>query len=426
MAMHARRLLAERHVDPNAVMVPAGFRVGVAATGLNNPSSVDFDGEGNIFIAEMGSPDGSAYSHGRVLRVRPDGSSRVIADDFSGSLTALTYYEGYFYTAEHSHCGRIFRVFEDGSRQVLVDEIPGGGDHPTSDIVVAHSERFYFGQGTRTNSGVVGPDNAWLPDHPELADIPGADIVLCGENFESDDPFCRGKAVTGPFKCFGVACHAGEMLEGDPKCSGGIMRADPDGDDLNLFAWGFRRPFGLSVHADGSIFCTDTGMEPRGSRPVSDGGGYLWHVEENGWYGWPDYSGGDPVGQFVLGEHPPLSGKPIARLPKESGIAKFDFSRSPLFGPDDIAFAALMGDSKVAAIDILTGEVTNFMTNRHPGPASEYRSGGMERPIAVKFDRTGEVMYVLDLGVIDQVSSRPRTLANSGVLWRIVPAIYSS
>ena len=426
MAMRARRLFAERHVDPDAVSVPADFRVEVAATGLNNPSSVDFDGEGNIFIAEMASPDGSACSPGRVLRVQPDGSSGIIADDFSGSLTALTNYEGAFYIAEHSHCGRIFRIFEDGSRQILIDHLPGGGDHPTSDIVVAHSERFYFAQGTRTNSGVVGPDNAWLTDHPELADIPGADVILSGQNFESDDPFSGGKAVTGPFKPFGVACGKGETMEGDVKCSGGIMRADPDGGELDLFAWGFRRPFGLSVHADGRIFCTDVGMEPRGSRPVSDGQGYLWHVEENGWYGWPDYSGGEPLAEFVLREHPPLAGKPVARLPKGSGISKFDFSRSPLFGSDDIAFAALMGESKIVMIDIGTGKVTDLMTNRHPGPASEHRSGGLERPIAVKFDRTGEVMYVLDLGVIDPSSARPRTLANSGVLWRIVPAIYTT
>ena len=426
MAMRARRVLAERHVDPKAVSVPTDYRVEVAATGLNNPSSVDFDGEGNIFIAEMGSPDASAYSQGRMLRVHEDGSIGIIADDFSGSLTALTYYEGAFYVAEHAHSSHIFRVFEDGSRQILVDDLPGGGDHPTSDIVVAHSERFYFAQGVRTNSGVVGPDNAWLSDHPELADIPGTDITLSGRNFESDDPFGGGKAVTGPFKPFGVACREGERIAGDIKCGGGIMRADPDGGDLGLFAWGFRRPFGLSVHADGRIFCTDNGMQPIGSRPISDGRGYIWQVIEHGWYGWPDYFGGEPVDEFVLNEHPPLAGKPVACLPKGSEIAKFDFSRSPLFGSDDIAFAPLMGESKVVMVDVETGEVSDFMTNRRAGPASEHHAGGIERPIAVRFDRTGEVMYVLDLGIINPSSPKPRTLDNSGVLWRIVPEIYTT
>ena len=431
MAMRARRLPKGRHVDPKAVSVPADYRVEVAATGLNNPSSVDFDPDGNIFIAEMGSPDGSAYLRGRVISIHPDGSTGIIADDFAGSLTALTYYEGAFYVAEHAHNGRIFRLFEDGSRQVLADDLPGGGDHPTSDIVVAHSERFYFAQGTRTNSGVVGPDNLWLTDHPELADIPGEDVVLSGRNFESDDPFAGGRAVTGPFKLFGVACRKSETIAGDMKCSGGIMRADPEGEEFDVFAWGFRRPLGLSVHADGRIFCSDVGMKPQGSRPIPDGRGYLWQVVELGWYGWPDYSGDELVDEPVLAEHPPLAGKPVATLPIGSEIAKFDFSRSPLFGSDDVAYAALLGEpgkfdagSKVVMIDILTGKVTDFMTNRHPGPASEHRSGGIERPITVKFDRTGEVMYVLDLGILDTSSPIPRTLANSGVLWRIVPQIY--
>ena len=449
--MAAGRSFGERHVDPNAVCVPAGFRIEVAATGLNNPSSVDFDESGDIFVAEMGSPTGSAYERGRIVSIQPDGSSQAVADDFSGSITALAYHEGAFYTAEHAHSSRIYRVFEDGTRQILMDGLPGGGDHPTSDIVVGHSGMIYFGQGTRTNSGVVGPDNAaWLVDHPELYDIPGADIVLAGKNFEAANPFGPMTALTGAFKPFGVTSEKDEIIRGDIKCSGGIMRADPDDGEPELFAWGLRRPYGLSVHADGRIFCTDIGMEDRGSRRIADGHSYVWQVMKNGWYGWPDYAGGEPVTdpefrsqdgiqpEFLLAERPPVAGKPVARLPRGSGIAKFDFSRSPLFASDDTAFTALTGEAtpseqtypygfKVVALDIATGEVENFAANRHPGPASVHRSGGLERPIAVKFDRTGEAMYILDLGILVPTAGRsPRTLSNTGVLWRVTPTLYTA
>ena len=38
------------------------------------------------------------------------------------------------------------------------------------------------------------------------------------------------------------------------------------------------------------------------------------------------------------------------------------------------------------------------MRNRGQGPASKVGGRGIERPIDVKFDRTGQVMYVLDFG----------------------------
>ena len=446
MAEAARRLFEERHVSPDAVRVPAGFTVEVAATGLNNPSSVEFDEDGNIFVAEMGSPSGWAESPGRIVRVRDDGSTEVVIEGFSGSITGMAYYEGNFYVIEHAEHGRVYWLQEDGTRELLVDGLPGGGDHPTSDIVFAHSERMYFGQGTRTNSGIVGTDNAWwLARHPTLHDIPGRDVVLTGKNFETQTRSIQGTVLTGAFKSYGEPISDGEMIHGSVLSSGSIMRADPDeGGEFEVFAWGLRRPFGLSVHADGRIFCTDMGMQNRGSRGVADGQSYMWQIREGKWYGWPDYTGGKPVtdpefkpqnapqSEFLMKEHPELAEGPIISLPAGSGIAKFDFSRSPLFGSDDIAFVALMGETgsssdlgcKVITVDIATGYVEDFATNMHSGPASLHQSGGLERPIATKFDRTGEFMYILDLGIYDTNSPGiTKTLSNTGVLWRIAPSV---
>ena len=44
--------------------------------------------------------------------------------------------------------------------------------------------------------------------------------------------------------------------------------------------------------------------------------------------------------------------------------------------------------------------------------------GGLERPIDVKFDRTGKVMYVLDFGIMT-VPAAPAPRRGTGVLWRI-------
>lgn len=432
MASPAERIFEGRHVDPAAISVEVGFRIEAAAKGLSSPLCVAFDELGDPYVAEMGSMRGSAYSSGRVVRIRDDGTAEPVIEDFTGSLTGLTYYEGAFFAAEHGHSSRIWRIFPDGDRQLLVEGLPGGGDHPTSSLVVSNNRFIYFGQGTRTNSGVVGLDNRWASGHPELCDIPGVDTVLAGRNYSTPDLFGPGEVLTGAFKVYGVACEEGEIIPGDDLCSGGILRIDPDGGERQLFAWGFRRPLGMSVHADGRIFCTDIGIEDRGSRGVADGRSYVWQAVEGGWYGWPDYTGGRPVtelgAEFVMEEHPPLAGKPVAELPAKMGIAGLDFSRSLIFGPDDIAFLALMGQKgtangvKIISLDINTGEITDFALNRHPGPASDYRSGGLERPVDVKFDRTGEIMYILDCGIIDETDS---AVEETGVLWRVVPEFYS-
>jgi glucose/arabinose dehydrogenase len=278
-------------------------------------------------------------------------------------------------------------------------------------------------------------------NHPELHDVPGRDVVLTGQNFQTPDLFGMGSAaVTGSFKPYNVACEEDEKLKGNPRASGAVMRVAPDGGEFDLFAWGFRNPRGMGVHADGRIFCTDIGMEDRGSRPVVDGRSYMWQVIEGGWYGWPDYSGNIPVtdpdfqsenadqAQFLMKDQPPLAVSPVIALPKGTGIARFDFSRSLVFAGDAAAFVALMGDpsskdqtlgSKVITVDTENGIVRNFMANHEPGPASLNHNGGLERPIDIKFDPTGEVMYVLDLGILDTTSGEPRTLPGTGVLWRV-------
>ncbi len=444
MAASPKSVSVGRHVNPEVISVPPGFRIEAAATGLDIPSGVDFDAMGNVFIAEMGSVTASAYRPGRIVTVRTDGTIAPIADGFSGAVTGLCYIEGAFYVTEHAPTGRVWRVFEDGTKDVVVDSLPGGGDHATSMVVYSHSGRIYFGQGTRTNSGVVGPDNKdWLTTHPDLCDVPGADVILVGRNFESPNVLSDRvgtRALTGSFRPFGVPCSEGEVVPGDMLCSGSILRADADGGGLELFAWGLRRPFGLAVHPDGRIFCTDVGMEPRGSRPVADAKGRLWELHKGGWYGWPDFAGGEPVTDskfkprnglqpdFLMKEHPPLSGKPVATFPVGSGIAKFDFARSLMFGSEDTAFVALSGDLsgngdhgfKVVRVDVANGFVDDFVTNKHPGPGSACHSGGLERPSDVRFDRTGEVMYILDMGVVQTTSPRgAQPLPNSGVLWRV-------
>ena len=75
---------------------------------------------------------------------------------------------------------------------------------------------------------------------------------------------------------------------------------------------------------------------------------------------------------------------------------------------------------KVVRVDIETGVIEDFAVNKGKtnGPSSWLHTGGLERPVAARFNRSGETLYVVDFGVMS-VTERPVPQKQTGVLWRI-------
>ena len=240
--------------------------------------------------------------------------------------------------------GRILRITREGAITPIVENLPSTGDHHTNGAIVGPDGAIYFGQGTATNSGVVGEDNfqfGWLKRKSDFHDTPCHDITLTGRNFESNNPLKPGdKASTGAYSSFATSSTNGQVISGRVPCNGAVMRVRADGGDTQLVAWGFRNPFGLAFSPDGRLFVTDNGYDDRGSRPVWGAGDLLWAVKEGAWYGWPDYSGDHALteNQFkqvppVLATHPNTPPKPVATFGVHSSSDGFDFSKNAAFAP---------------------------------------------------------------------------------------------
>jgi glucose/arabinose dehydrogenase len=60
--------------------------------------------------------------------------------------------------------------------KTAITNLPSAGDHFTEELVFDREGRAYFGQGTATNTSVVGPDNGrftkWLENFPNFHDFP--------------------------------------------------------------------------------------------------------------------------------------------------------------------------------------------------------------------------------------------------------------
>jgi hypothetical protein len=210
-----------RAVDAADVAVPAGYRVSAVATGFTYPTGVAFDDQGRPHVTESGYSYGEDFTVPRLVRIESDGSKKVITTGAkNGPWTGVQYANGSFYIAEGGELagGRILRVTPDGGRTALISGLPSMGDHHTNGPAISPDGWIYFGQGTATNSGVVGPDAldfGWLKRKPQFHDIPGEDIVLTGANFASRNVLTgEGTAVTGPYLPFGTPSTAGQVIKG--------------------------------------------------------------------------------------------------------------------------------------------------------------------------------------------------------------------
>jgi glucose/arabinose dehydrogenase len=402
---------------------------GQVACGLNFPTSLGFDDEGALWIAESGLPFGGAPPGGRVLR-----GTTVIADGLRAPVNGLLWHEGGWIISEGGRPGRLSRLEVGGARTTLLDDLPGFGDYQTSMAVRGPDGKLYFGQGASTNMGVVGLDSydiGWLKQLPREADLPGLDIVVSDATFETADPREPGKqALTGVFTPFGTL--GGERrIAGRMPCTAAVLRCNPDGTELELFAWGLRNAFGLLFLPDGRLLATDQGADERGSRPVGNAPDLLYDVKPGYWYGFPDFVGGTPVSdprfrpsrgaapQPVLLNHaelPPLA-KPLFEFPVNSSATKLDLipADAPRYGGQ--LLVCLFGDERP-----LTGppgrKAGRALARLDLADGSLHRIdlGPLHRPIDVRV-HDGSV-YVLDFGEFEMAPGRVDAVAGSGAVHR--------
>jgi glucose/arabinose dehydrogenase len=443
-----------RPVNAKDIELPPGYTAEAVATGLTFPTDLTFDDQGLAYVIEAGYSYGEVFLEPKLLRLEQGGGQTQIATgQKNGPWTGLTFHNGNFYVSEGGQMegGKILRITRDGSLTILAEGLPSLGDHHTDVLVIGSDGYIYFGQGTATNSGIVGTDNAdfgWLKRFPDYHDVPCADVTLTGQNFTTESPLPDrpGQQTTGAYSPYGTPTTDGQVIKGSVPCSGAVMRVPLEGGAPELVAWGFRNPFGIAFAPDGKLYVTDNSYDERGSRPVWGTGDYLWQVQPGTWYGWPDYSGGlafdgkkfaKPGGEApkpLLAKHPNKPPRPSATLGVHSSSNGMDFSRSDGFGYQGQAFIAQFGDMapnagkvldpvgfKVVRVDVSNGNITDFATNKGKdnGPASKLKHGGLERPVAVKFSPDGQSLYIVDFGVMQMTDQGPAPQQKTGVVWKV-------
>lgn len=457
---------ARPRVDAGDVAVPDGYAVEAVMAGLSFPCAMCVADDGTVFVAEGGSTwPTRPYMPPRILRMTPDGAVDHVYTELLGGPRGLSYRDNKLYVSIKG--GYHARVLEydlaTDKRRILVDNIPSGGWHePGGPLFGPHDGRMYFMSGSVSLQGAIEPEGFTvdIAKHPDAHDVPGQDVTLTGNNVWSRNPTTPFPyyAETGAYQKYGTPARKGQVVKGEKLCTTGVWRANPDGSDVELIAWGIRNPFGPAFTEAGELYVADNCFEEKGERAIGQDPDRIWHVKNAkaphgsvktpDWYGFPEIAGdGKPVwddahipnrGQRAkpLLENPPPWAGPAAWVGKpHTGHGKMAFCHHDEFGHRGDLFLCRFGTYAplnsirpeqlaygfdVLRIDLGTGESEPFVRNRRPGPSSAKPvSGGIERPVDCAFTPDGRSLYVLDFGLNTPTTMHVVAYARTGVLWKI-------
>ncbi|MDQ4077894.1 MAG: PQQ-dependent sugar dehydrogenase, partial [Chloroflexota bacterium] len=293
-----------REHNPEDILLPEGYVAEVVATGFNAPVHCTFDEQGFCYVSECGH---KIDSKPRILKVNVETGEYETFFELPearwykpGAFTGACWHQGQLYFMNTGSAtdakGTLSRLRPNGSIEDLVTGLPWGDHHPNYPVV-GPDGKLYWGQGTATNTSIVGADNfayEWLQHFPDWHDVPGQDITLTGRNYEYQNVLgdVTETVRSGAYVPFGTETEAGQVIQGHVKCNGAVLRCNPDGSELELVAWGLRNPYGIAFHPDGRLFAAEHGIDERSQRYIMGDHEDFYEITEGAWYGWPDFASG--------------------------------------------------------------------------------------------------------------------------------------
>lgn len=258
----------------NLEIVEQNYKEELVFKGVKGATSMSFDDKDNYYLS----------TSSEVIKVNEKGKSEKIFSNDNFNICSLVWYKDKLYFV--SNTSLYSYDLKSRKEKQLIGNIPNYGDYKNGKLMIKDGS-LYLTIGAATNSGVVGEDNNWI-NKSNIYDLTPKPISLSGRTF--------GKNNGVPFVPYGTLITKGQTVPANSLGNASIIKINLSNNRQELYAWGIRNVEGIDFTSKGNIFAVVGGMEERGARPVIGDKDYIYEIKGGAtWYGWPDYSGGDPV-----------------------------------------------------------------------------------------------------------------------------------
>ena len=276
------RSLGNIAADPFRIRVPEGFTCEEWSECQCHPVQITVGADGSVFAAAY---HGFAYQTGVVVQFQehPDTGnvSETIIARHLNRPNGIAFHEGELYVSR-------------------------SGQHAKA----VHGEIQHVDTGAVTLLRDLDGDGMMDYYHDVVTGLPGA---------QGPDELHQNNGIAFSADGYLFITSGAHSNRAPPssKLEGAILRCRPNGEQLMVFAQGFRNPFDVVIGTDGELFCTDNDATGQGN------GDEFNHVIQSGHYGFP-YADG-------RASHPEGTVAPLAVVRPSSveGLAYTDSSDLP-------------------------------------------------------------------------------------------------
>lgn len=253
--------------------------------GLEGAVSFDFDKENNLYIAFKNN----------IKVINKENKEEILVYDKTLNIYDIACYNNDIIIATDNRV-LLYDINTEQYRE-LINDLPNNGLNYKTNIIL-DEEYLYISIGSNTNSGVVDENN-------KNEDKASFEWEVTGTGYNSNYAFMP----------FGERSIEGQKVKESVLSNASILRYDLNSNEFITYATGIRNVEGLAVNSIGKLTAIVGGMEDSGVRAVKDDVDYIYDIKERAWYGWPDFSGGDPITSprfsdgtnklsFVIANHP--------------------------------------------------------------------------------------------------------------------------
>ena len=259
--------------------------------GIKGGNSFDFDEQGNVYIATNNS----------LETINKSGEVKKLFKEKGSEIYSLRYLNNKIYFLDRCYL-KSFDL-ENKKIEILMDNIPNYGEYKEGKII-AEGKYIYISIGAVTNSAIAEKKYK----EGMIYDLTPREVTLNGENF--------GEEATGPFLPYGSSGKKGQVINANFPGNASVIKYDLNSKKGELYCWGIKNIQSFDVNSKGDIYSIVGGFENRGPRAIREDVDYIYKLEFDRWYGWPDYSGGEPINselftgvdgekvEFILDNHP--------------------------------------------------------------------------------------------------------------------------